>query len=130
MREPASVARIEDVTAPLVIRFGDGAEKVVVHCFPHRLGLRYLEPFWHQRTPGEAAHLVRGELGGDGRWKVGDAVIRLLGCHDADPHLQDQVPASLAGARHRAPARRHPPEKPRPLTRCPCPPRRRVDRNG
>jgi hypothetical protein len=92
VREPASVARIEDVAAPLVIRFGDGAEKVVVHCFPHRLGLLYLEPFWHQRTPGEAAHLVRGELGGDGPWKVGDAVIRLLGCHDADPHLQDQYP--------------------------------------
>lgn len=84
------MARIEDVTAPLVIRFGDGTEKVVAHCFPHRLGLLYLDPFWHQRTPPEAAHLLRGELSGNGPWKIADAVIRVLGCRNTDPQLQDQ----------------------------------------
>lgn len=82
------MAIIQDVTAPLVIRFGDGSEKVVAHCFPHPRGLLYLDLFWHQGTPDEAAHLLGGELRGEGPWKVGDAVIRVLGCHNTDPHLQ------------------------------------------
>lgn len=84
------MAIIQDVTAPLVIRFGDGSEKVVAHCFPHPRGLLYLDLFWHQSSPARAAHLVEGELNGEGPWKVGDAVIRVLGCHNTDPHLQDQ----------------------------------------
>ena len=84
------MARIQDVSAPLVIRFRDGTEKVVAHCFPHHSGLLYLDLFWHQRSPEEAAHLVRGSLEGDGPWKVGDTVIRLLGCHNTDPHLLQQ----------------------------------------
>lgn len=85
------MARIEQVTAPLVIRFADGSEKVVAACFPHPQGLLYLDLFWHRSSPDKAAHLIRGELSGDGPWRVGDAArIRLLGCHNTDPHLQDQ----------------------------------------
>lgn len=84
------MAAIESVTAPLVIRFGDGTERVVAHCFPHRLGLLWLDLFWHQRTPRESAHLLRGALTGEGPWRVGDAVIRVLGCQNTDPHLQGQ----------------------------------------
>jgi hypothetical protein len=84
------VAKLESVTAPLVVRFADGSEKVVAACFPHPLGALYLDLFWHQRSPAEAAHLLRGELSGDGPWRVGDARIRLLGCHNTDPHLMDQ----------------------------------------
>ena len=79
---------IDTVTAPLVIRFPDGHEQVVAACFPHPLGLLYLDPFWHQQTPDRAAHLLHGTLTGDGPWKVGDAVIRVLGCQHTDPHLQ------------------------------------------
>lgn len=84
------MARIEQVTAPLVIRFADGSEKVVAACFPHPLGLLYLDLFWHLNNPKQAAHLIRGELSGDGPWRVGEARIRLLGCHNTDPQLQDQ----------------------------------------
>lgn len=84
------MARLETVTAPLVVRHADGSEQVVAACFPHPLGVLYLDLFWHQRSPAEAAHLLRGELRGDGPWRVGDAVIRTLGCHGTDPHLQDQ----------------------------------------
>jgi len=84
------MARLETVTAPLVIRFADGSEKVVAACFPHPLGALYLDLFWHQRSPRQAAHLLRGELSGDGPWRVGEARIRLLGCHNTDPHLMDQ----------------------------------------
>ncbi len=84
------MAHIDQVTAPLVIRFADGREKVVAACFPHPRGLLYLDLFWHQTSPDKAAHLIDGEFSGDGPWRVGDARIRVLGCHHTDPHLQDQ----------------------------------------
>ena len=83
------MAAIEDVTAPLVVRFPDGREDIAAACFPHPSGLLYLDLFWHQRTPQEAAHLVPGKLSGEGPWKVGEAVIRVLGCGNTDPQLQD-----------------------------------------
>lgn len=82
--------RIETVTSPLVVKLADGSEKVVAACFPHPLGVVYLELFWHQRSPSQAAHLLRGELRGEGPWRVGDAVIRTLGCANTDPDLQPQ----------------------------------------
>jgi hypothetical protein len=84
------MAAIETVTAPLVIRHADGREQVVAACFPHPQGLLYLDLFWHQRSPDEAAHLLHGSLRGEGPWRIGDARIRVLGCHNTDPHLQDQ----------------------------------------
>lgn len=84
------MARLETVTAPLVLRHADGSEQVVAACFPHPLGMLYLDLFWHQRTPSEAAHLVKGELRGEGPWRVGEVTVRTLGCHHTDPHLQGQ----------------------------------------
>jgi len=84
------MASIDTVTAPLVIRFGDGMEKVVARAFPHPRGLVFLDLFWHLGRPDETAHLLEGELRGDGPWRVGDAVIRVLGCANTDPHLQEQ----------------------------------------
>lgn len=79
---------IDRVSAPLVIRHADGSEQLVAACFPHPAGLLYLDPYWHLSTPERAAHLIRGELTGEGPWKVGGAVIRVLGCHNTDPELQ------------------------------------------
>ncbi|RTZ72928.1 MAG: hypothetical protein DSZ00_07295 [Gammaproteobacteria bacterium] len=84
------MARLETVTAPLVIRFSDGSEKVVSRAFPHPEGVVYLDLFWHLKSPVEAAHLLPGELSGEGPWRVGDVVIRVLGCANTDPHLQAQ----------------------------------------
>ena len=80
---------IDSVTAPLVLRHPVGREQLVAACFAHPLGLLYLDLYWHQSTPGEAAHLIHGEISGDGPWRVGDARLRVLGCHNTDPHLQD-----------------------------------------
>lgn len=79
---------IEQVTAPLAILFDDGSKKLAAVCFPHRLGLLYLDPFWHLKKPDEAAHIIHGELKGKGPWRVGNATIRVLGCHNTDPELQ------------------------------------------
>lgn len=81
------MAAIDSVTAPLVLRHPDGHEQLVAACFPHPAGLLYLDLYWHRSTPDEAAHLIRGELTGDGPWRVGDARLRVLGCHNTDPHL-------------------------------------------
>lgn len=80
---------IDSVTAPLVLRHPDGREQLVAACFPHPAGLLYLDLYWHKSAPAEAAHLLRGTLSGEGPWRVGDARLRVLGCHNTDPHLQD-----------------------------------------
>ena len=87
------MARIDSVTAPLVLRPADGEERLVAACFPHPQGLLVLDLYWHLATPQEAAHLIRGELRGEGPWRVGDARLRVLGCHNTDPHLQDAFSA-------------------------------------
>jgi hypothetical protein len=83
------MAAIESVTAPLVLRHPNGREQLVAACFPHPAGLLCFDLYWHLSTPREAAHLIRGELRGEGPWRVGDARLRVLGCHNTDPHLQD-----------------------------------------
>jgi hypothetical protein len=76
------------VTAPLALRCPDGVRKLIAECFPHPSGLLYLDIFWHQSTPDQAAHLIHGELKGEGPWKIGDCVISVLGCQGTDPELQ------------------------------------------
>ena len=80
---------IDTVTAPLVLRHPDGTEKLVAACFTHPQGLLYLDLYWHRSTPQRAAHLIQGEVRGEGPWRVGDARLRVLGCHNTDPHLQE-----------------------------------------
>lgn len=83
------MADLFSVTAPLALRHPDGSEQVIAACFAHPLGLLYLDCFWHLSTPGEAAHLIRGELRGDGPWRIGKHVIRVLGCQHTDPKLAE-----------------------------------------
>jgi len=87
------MAIIDQVQAPLVLRDPQGNEKVIAACFTHPRGLLYLDLFWHQSTPQQAAHLLLGELRGDGPWRIGGHRLRVLGCHNTDPHLVDQFVA-------------------------------------
>lgn len=84
------MADINQVTAPLVLRDPEGKEKVIAAARTHPLGLLCLDLFWHLSTPDQAAHLITGELQGEGPWRVGDHRLRVLGCHNTDPHLADQ----------------------------------------
>jgi hypothetical protein len=81
------MAHPQDVTAPLALRCRNGGAKVAAACFAHPLGLLVLDTFWHLKRPDEAAHLLRGQLRGDGPWRIGDCVIAVLGCHNTDPDL-------------------------------------------
>lgn len=83
------MATVDTVTSTLVLRHPDGREHLIAAAFTHPEGLLYLDLFWHRATPQEAAHLLRGEISGDGPWRVGDHRLRTLGCRHTDPHLQD-----------------------------------------
>lgn len=52
--------------------------------FAHPDGVVYFDLFWHLGDANETVHLVKGPIKGDGPWKVGDAVVRVLGCHGTD----------------------------------------------
>jgi len=79
------MADLFSVTAPLLIRYRDGSAHVMVHRFRHPHGLVYFRPFWDRLPVAEGIVLAAGEIHGDGPWKVGDAVVTLLGCHGSHP---------------------------------------------
>jgi len=84
------MADLFTVTAPLLIRRADGTQHVAAELFPHPEGLVYFELFWNLHNPDDTVHVLRGPLKGEGPWKVGDAVIRVLGCHGTDGVLARQ----------------------------------------
>ncbi|HHH44269.1 MAG TPA: hypothetical protein ENK49_09035 [Gammaproteobacteria bacterium] len=83
------MADLFTVTAPLAIRYRDGRRQVMVERLPYRDGLLYLPPFWTDQEFGDALHFVPGPIKGEGPWKVGDAVVTVLGCHGTDAGLAD-----------------------------------------
>jgi len=84
------MADLFTVTAPLQVRYPDGTRHIMAECFPlkGRPGLVYFEVFWHLRAPAmQAIHRLEGDIRGEGPWKVGGAVITLVGCHGTDPEM-------------------------------------------
>lgn len=75
------------VTAPLMIRAPDGVERVVAELFPHPEGILWFELYWHLGQPDDTMHVVRGEVRGEGPWRVGDHVLNVLGCHGTNAAL-------------------------------------------
>jgi hypothetical protein len=46
------------------------------------------EIFWEQASgTSDLIRVYEGELKGEGPWKVGDAVLTVLGCHGTDAEL-------------------------------------------
>lgn len=81
-----SLDNLLSVTAPLVVRFDNGQAEVMALRCHHPDGLVYLPPFWDQDDA--PARVLSGELRGAGPWRIGDAVIHVLGC--SDPVLSTQ----------------------------------------
>lgn len=69
-----------------MIRLPGGEKRIMAEYFKHPQGLLFFDVFWNQ-SDDSAIHLVTGEYKGDGPWKIGDAVITVLGCHGSDPEL-------------------------------------------
>jgi len=78
------MADLFSVTAPLLIRLPTGDMHVMAERFPHPRGLVYFDLFWNLGNPHFGVHVVEGIIKGDGPWKIGDAVVRVLGCHGTD----------------------------------------------
>jgi hypothetical protein len=79
------MADLFSVIAPLLIRYPDGDTHIMVHRLRHPQGLVYFRAFWDRLPPAEGIVLAAGEIRGDGPWKVGDAVVTLLGCQGSHP---------------------------------------------
>ena len=92
------MADLFSMRSPLVIRLADGETCVMAEYFRHPQGLLYFDLFWSDYLGADYAphklqpvvHLVEGEYRGEGPWKVGDAVISVLGCHGCDARLASE----------------------------------------
>ncbi len=81
------MADLFSVTAPLAIRLADGSRQIMIARLAHRDGLLFLPPFWTETGLAAALRFVAGPIRGDGPWKVGDAVVTVLGCYGTDTAL-------------------------------------------
>lgn len=84
------MANLFSVTAPLMIRLPSGERQVIAELFPAAEGggLVYFELHWHLQRPASAGiHRIDAEVKGEGPWKVGAAVLNVLGCQGTDPEL-------------------------------------------
>ena len=81
------MADIFTVKSPLMLRFSDGTERLVAELYPHQAGAVVLPVFWLSGSEPNTI-LLEGEWKGDGPWKVGDVIIRLLSCGDVELSMQ------------------------------------------
>jgi hypothetical protein len=79
------MADLFTMTAPLLIRYPDGRRHVMVERFRHPQGLLYFRTWWDRMEPARGMVLVEGEVKGEGPWKVGAAVVTVLGCQGSRP---------------------------------------------
>ena len=79
------MADLFTLTTPLLICYPDKIRHVMVACFPHANGIVYIRPYWNELPDGEGIQIARGDIRGEGPWKVGDAVITVLGCQGTHP---------------------------------------------
>jgi hypothetical protein len=75
------------VTAPLLVHYPDNTFHLVADIFPHPDGVVYFEPYWYEKGP-DATHTIVGTLQGEGPWKLGEIIIRLLSCGDNELSMQ------------------------------------------
>ena len=78
------------VTAPLMLRTPNGTEKVIAECFPHPQGLLYFDLYWHLGQPAQTTHVLAGDIGGEGPWKIDGHILNVLGCHGTNHDLASQ----------------------------------------
>lgn len=84
------MADLFTVTAPLAIRFKDGSKQIMIRTSEYEDGVVFLTPFWHEHSKDKQVQYIAGPIIGEGPWKVGDAVVTVLGCHGTDPELASQ----------------------------------------
>lgn len=81
------MANLFSITAPLMIRLASGERRVIAERFRHPEGLLFFDLYWHLLPPGAAFHLLKGTIVGEGPWRIGGAVVQVLGCPGTEPGL-------------------------------------------
>jgi len=81
------MADLFTVTSPLLLRFADTTEMLVVEVYPHEQGIVALPVYWFDEAE-PANWFIEGELKGEGPWKVGSTIVRLLSCGDTALSMQ------------------------------------------
>lgn len=79
------MADLFTLTVPLLIRYPDNTRHVMLGCFRQADGIAYVRPFWDELPAGEGVQTVSGDIRGEGPWKVGGAVVTVLGCQGTNP---------------------------------------------
>ncbi|MGD8999926.1 MAG: hypothetical protein PVF75_05905 [Granulosicoccaceae bacterium] len=81
------MADLFSMTAPLLLVFPGGEKRLVAEKFAHPEGLVFFDPYWLESdTP--AVHVLKGGIRGEGPWKIGDVVVRVLSCGDTEESMQ------------------------------------------
>lgn len=76
-----------NITAPIMIRSPQGERRIIAKIYPHKDGVLYFEPFWHLWDIIDSVRLIRGDLTGNGPWKIAGHVIQVLPCQGSEPEL-------------------------------------------
>jgi hypothetical protein len=79
------MADLFTLRSPLLIRYPDNTRHVMIACFQHPEGMLYFRPYWDRLPEDEGICIAAGAVKGEGPWKVGDAVVTLLGCQGTHP---------------------------------------------
>ncbi len=72
--------------SPLYIKYPNAEVRVIERLFEHPEGVLYFELFW-EKDPTYSIHLIKGDISGDGPWKVGDCSFHILGCNHTHPQM-------------------------------------------
>jgi len=81
------MADLYTLTTPLLVRYPDGEQRLIADKYMHPHGMIYAEPYWLE-SESPRAYLIKGTIKGEGPWKIGDVIVRLLSCGDTEEAMQ------------------------------------------
>lgn len=64
-------------TDPLIVEIGEN-RRTVAEIFPTAKGVVFFDTGWHLNDSGHPIHVIEGKITGEGPWRVGKALIRLM----------------------------------------------------
>lgn len=80
-----SLIKSSERGTPLLVDLGDDHRRVAAEIFRHANGIVFMDIGWcAPMHSGHPAHLIEGEVTGDGPWMVGDIIIREIEASDPE----------------------------------------------
>ncbi|WP_201340858.1 hypothetical protein [Abyssogena phaseoliformis symbiont] len=72
--------------SPLYIKYPNGETRVIEALFEYLKGVLYFE-FFLEKDLTYSINIIKGEVMGEGPWKVGQCSLHVLGCNHTHPQL-------------------------------------------